>query len=70
MKDPDVKPNMMENPMATDGCFAGIQTANSDIPDKVQDIMNMFHLPTLSAAYPEARRPKRLRYNRQSGGSG
>ena len=60
MKAPEAKPNMTAKPMATDARVAGIQTANSVIPERVQAMMNMFHLPMMSAPYPEARRPNRL----------
>ncbi len=60
MKAPDVKPNMVAKPMPTDELSAGIQTANSAIPERVQATMNIFHLPTTSAPYPETSRPKRL----------
>jgi hypothetical protein len=39
---------MMEKPMAMDECVAGIQTANIEIPETAQAIMNIFHLPILS----------------------
>lgn len=48
IKAPDVKPNVMEKPMTTDECVAGIQMANIAIPEIAQAMMNIFHLPILS----------------------
>ena len=48
MNAPEVKPNIMEKPMAMDECVVGTQTANIEIPETAQAMMNMFHLPILS----------------------
>jgi hypothetical protein len=49
IKAPDVKPNMMAKPMAMDKSLAGIQTANTEIPERAQAMMSIFHLPIISA---------------------
>jgi hypothetical protein len=48
IKAPDVKPNVIEKPIAIDECMAGIQIANIAMPDTAQAIINIFHLPILS----------------------
>lgn len=62
MNAPDVKPDV-DGEADDDGRARGgypVETANSEMPDRAQAGMNMFHLPITSAPYPAARRRKRL----------
>ena len=53
-------PKKIENPITIEGWVAGIQTATSAIAEKEPASTKTFYLPSLSAAKPVARRPKRL----------